>query len=316
VTVQGVKIVMAQRGSARRITWISALAACAITIAPGASAQDEGAPWWSRLQVPGPRMQASLLERVQEAPASAFDSGLPPIPLETWLFVTLAPRAEVARARFVDWSVTFCGAYAPDANPSIVTASGPELCAMGTVQLSAERSVQLVVNVADAVRDELTWRPMVPSLREVYIERMNDLTRIDSLDVPKLSDLRDMLQLPFDQWPQLDFDTKITWDPPRPVPGQSVRFSLVVRNTGKRSADRAWISILIGPCCDPHLEVHRDWFPKIAPGASVRVDWELPLPEGRATAMVSVRPGPSAKKVPYQESRSSVVLIPPRDSPQ
>jgi hypothetical protein len=124
-----------------------------------------------------------------------------------------------------------------------------------------------------------------------------------------------MLRLPFDEWPQLDFETKITWNPPKPVPGESVWFSVWVRNTGKRSADRAWVTILIGPCCDPHLEVHRDWFPKIAPGASARVDWELSLPEGRAIATVSVRPGPSAKKVPYLETRPSVVLVPPRDSP-
>jgi hypothetical protein len=164
--------------------------------------------------------------------------------LDTWLFVTLAPRVEVVRPRFVDWRVDFCGGYARGANPSIVSATGPELCAKGTVQFSAERSVQLVVNVANAVRDELTWRPMVPSLREVYIERMNELTRIDSLDVPKLSDLADMLQVPFGQWPPLDFDSEITWDPPTPVQGEDVRFSLLVRNIGKRSADRAWITIL------------------------------------------------------------------------
>jgi hypothetical protein len=120
-----------------------------------------------------------------------------------------------------------------------------------------------------------------------------------------------MLELPFDQWPQLDFDSAITWDPPRPVPGQSVRVSVLVRNTGKRSADRAWISILIAPCCDPHLEVRRDWFPKIAPGASVQVEWQLTLPEGRAIATVSVRPGPSAKQVreTHKERHASAVFV-------
>jgi hypothetical protein len=42
--LQGVKIVIAQRGCAWRITWISAFIACVIAIAPGASAQDERAP--------------------------------------------------------------------------------------------------------------------------------------------------------------------------------------------------------------------------------------------------------------------------------
>ena len=304
---------IAQRAFAWRITWISAFAACVIAIAAAASAQDGPAPWWSRLQVPNARVLAVLLDRVQHTPASAFDPGLPQVPLESWLFDALAWRAEVVRARFVDWSVSFCGGYAEGENPSIVTASGPELCAEGTVQFSGERSIHLVVKVADAVRDELTWRPIVPSLREIYIERMNGLSRIDSLDVPKIGDLPDMLQLPFDQWPQIDFDTTITWDPPKPLPGQSVRFSVLVRNTGKRSADRAWITLKIGPCCDNHLEVNRDWFPKIAPGGSARVDWEVPLPQGRGFVIVSVKPGPSAKKVPYRAKDPSVVMVPPRE---
>jgi hypothetical protein len=73
---------------------------------------------------------------------------------------------------------------------------------------------------------------------------------------------------------------------------------------------------LIAPCCDPHLELRREWFPKIAAGASVRVDWELPLPEGRALASASVRPGPSAKRTreTHREERSSAVSVgaPPR----
>jgi hypothetical protein len=292
--------------------FVSAFAACVIAIAPSASAQDER-PWWSGMPGPDPRLEAGLLERVRETPASAFERGLPPIPLETWLFITLAPRAEVVRPRFVEWrGVFFCLGYASGENPSIA-GPGPELCATGTVQFSAERSVKVVVKVADAVRDELRWRPIVPLLREVFIERMNGGTPIDSLDVPKLSDLPDKLELPFDEWPQLDFDTKITWDPPRPAPGQPVRFSLLVRNTGKRAADRAWITIQIQPCCDHRLDVYRNWFPKIAPGASVRVDWEVPLPEGRGGAIVTVKPGPSAKKIPYLEPRSSAVLIPPRE---
>jgi hypothetical protein len=92
-----------------------------------------------------------------------------------------------------------------------------------------------------------------------------------------------------------------------------VRFSAVVRNTGKRSADRAWITILISPRFDSHLEVHRDWFPRIAPGASVRVDWEVPLPDGVGGAIVSVRPGPSAKSIPFRKTRTAAALVPPRE---
>jgi hypothetical protein len=302
--------------SGRKKSWISAFAACAIAIAAGVSAQDKPDLWFEQMRLPSPEAQAILLDRVQQIPASAFDPGLPPTPLETWLFITLSPHAQVVNARFVDWLVFFCGPYAPGENPSIVLAGGPELCAIGTVQFSAERIVKLVVKVADAVRENMSWRPVFPSLKDVYVERIespNRPTRIDSLDVPKLGDLLEMLQLPFDKWPQVDFDTAITWDPPRPQPGRSVRFSLWVRNTGKRTADRAWITLWVAPCCDPKREVHRDWTPKLAPGESVRVDWEFPLPEGMAFASVSVRPSPSRKMVRFQERRSSEVQIPPRD---
>ena len=165
----------------------------------------------------------------------------------------------------------------------------------------------------------MNWRPTPPSLREVYIERVKErFTRLDSLDVPKLSGLTDLLQTPFEQWPKVDFESQITWDPPTPRPGDTVRVSISVRNTGRRSADRAWVKILIAPCCDHHLEVRRDWFPYLAAGQSARADVEVLLPEGRALALVSVRLGPSAKKVrerrPDMEKRPTQAAIgdPPR----
>jgi hypothetical protein len=166
------------------------------------------------------------------------------------------------------------------------------------VQVSADKNVHLVILVANAVRDVLEWRPTSPSLKEVYIEHVQErFTRLDSLDVPELSRLEDLLHTPFDQWPRVDFESQITWDPPMPSPGETVRVSISVRNTGKRVADWAWVNILISPCCDNHLEVRRDWFPYLAAGQSARVDFEVPLPEGRALAHVDVRLGPSEKKV-------------------
>jgi len=135
-------------------------------------------------------------------------------------------------------------------------------------------------------------------LREVYVERVEErFTRLDSLDVPALSDLTDLLQLPFDRWPKLEFETQIAWNPPMPLPGDIVRVSILVRNTGKRAADRAWVNVLIGPCCNTSLEVRRDWYPYLAAGQSVVADFDVAMPEGRGWAHVDVSLGPSAKRV-------------------
>jgi hypothetical protein len=298
--------VIAHRVLAGRTNSVIIIAAFVLAVAPATTAQDaDDAPWWTALPYPSPQTQATLLQNVQGMPASSFDPKLPPISIDAWLFLTLAPHVEVVHSRFVEWRVEFCGAYARGLNPSIVTASGPELCAKGTVQVSTEKNVHVVILVADAVRGTLEWRLTSPSLREVYIERVKErFTRLDSLDVPELTGLTDLLQTPFDQWPKVDFESQITWDQPKPVPGDTVRVSISVRNTGKRAADRAWVNILISPCCDAHLEVRRDWFPYLAAGQSVRVDFEVPLPEGRALVAVSVRLGPGAKMV--RETRRDI----------
>lgn len=284
---------------AGRTAIVIAIAAFVLGPAPSTIAQGaRGLPWWTALRDPTPAAKATLLQNVQAIPASNFDPKLPPISIDAWLFLALAPRVEVLRSPFVEWHVEWCGGYAAGANPSVVTATGPELCAKGTVQVSTERNVQIVIVVADAVRGALDWRPTPPSLREVYIERVKERFKLlDSLDVPQLSGLTDLLQTPFEQWPKVDFETQITWDPPMPLPGDTVRVSISVRNTGKRSANRAWVNILIAPCCDHHLEIRRDWFPYLAAGQSARADVEVVLPEGRAQALVSVKLGPSAKKV-------------------
>src|SRR5580765_6123831 len=97
--------------------------------------------------------------------------------------------------------------------------------------------VQIVIKVADAVRSGTTgglrWRPTQPSLRDLYIERLKGTARLDSLDVPTLGSLAQMLNIPFEQWPTMEFESTITWDPPTPVPGDTVRFNITVRNTGK-----------------------------------------------------------------------------------
>jgi len=90
--------------------------------------------------------------------------------------MALAHRVEVLRLRLVEWRVEFCGAYAAGANPSVVTATGPELCAKDTVEVSAERNVQIVILVADAVRGALDCGGRVerpPRSKDCDVRRAN-----------------------------------------------------------------------------------------------------------------------------------------------
>src|SRR5258707_358079 len=111
-----------------------AIAAFVLSAAPSARAQGTGAPWWHALPLPGDEAQAALLQNVVGMAASSLDPKLPSIPLDAWLFVTLAPRVEFMRPRFVEWRVDFCGAYARGANPAKVWSTGPELCVKGLVE--------------------------------------------------------------------------------------------------------------------------------------------------------------------------------------
>jgi hypothetical protein len=178
--------VIADRRRDARAVFVTAVTAFAIVAAPGTIAQGvRDIPWWHELQGPDGPTQTFLLQTVQGMPASAFDPKLPAIALDTWLRVTLAPVIEVSRPQPVEWRVSFC------LDPvSEIPGPGPELCAEGTARLSAEKTVQIVIVVADAVRSPTTdrpqWRPKRPTLRDVYIERLQGSTRVDSLDVPAL----------------------------------------------------------------------------------------------------------------------------------
>jgi hypothetical protein len=276
-------------GRYRRTVLVTAIAAFAIAVAPSTNAQDlHGVPWWNEIQQLDDATQASLLENVQATLVSEFDATLPAISLERWLSTTLSPVVEVINPQLVEWEPTIClDRY------STIPRSGPELCVQATVRLSADRNVQIVIVMAEADRHATTgrpeWRTTRPSLRDVYIERLEGSTRFDSLDVPSLGALPQMLNTPFAEWPMVDFETTVTWDPPNPAPGDNVRFSISVRNTGRRSLDRAQVDIAITPCC-ANADVRQQWFPRVAAGQSVRVGGTIFLPEGKAMGSVTVGP--------------------------
>jgi hypothetical protein len=92
-------------GLTGRAIIVIAIAVFVLAVAPGTTAQDARDPiWWTKLPYPTPQIQAALLQNVQGMPASSFDPKLPPIPLDAWLFATLAPREDL-RSPFVEWRV-------------------------------------------------------------------------------------------------------------------------------------------------------------------------------------------------------------------
>ncbi len=277
-----------RRGRYTRTVFGTAIAAFVIARATSTIAQDvRDVPWWHELEMPDGPTQASFLETAQAMPASAFDPQLPAIPLERWLWLTLAPVVEVLHPQLVEWRVNTC------LDPrSEIPDLGSQLCAEGTVRLSAERNVRIVITIAEGVRNppgRPQYLPTGPSLRDVYIERLKESRRLDSLDVPTLGGLPQLLKVPFEKWPAVNFESTITWDPPNPAPGDTVRFSISIRNTGPRSVDRALVNIMIGRCCD-NVTVRHEYAPRLVAGQSARIDGAVLLPEGRAIATVSVKP--------------------------
>lgn len=258
--------------------------------------EDSGDLSWKRgLQVPNDRTQALLLQAAQATPVSTFDSTLPPVPIADWLFLALAPHVQVERPQSSFWSVTFC-----DDLRAAAPGPGPELCAEATYHVTADRDLRLHIVVATAVRNlptgRVAWQPVAPSLRDVYFERADEAPPRDSLDVPTLSKITDLVNVPTIDWPGADFTSAVSWEPVRPAPGETVRFHIRVRNTGRRSVDRALVDILIAPCCD-NVEWRRTWFPHLAVDEEAGLDWDVPLPQGMATAVVSVRVAPQGRPV-------------------
>jgi len=145
---------------------------------------------------------------------------------------------------------------------------------------------------------------------------MEGLVRvIDSLDVGKLADLPERLRLPFKQWPTIDLKSAIVWSPKAPSPGDVVRFTIAVANAGRRDADRAAVSILIGiPQAngDELKEIRREWFPRIAAGTEQRLDISATLPRGDAMVGVHVnsQTNKRVREINVEDNDSVAVLLP------
>jgi len=253
--------------------------------------------------------QERLVGYLKQVPVSDLDPRLPGTPLEQWLFERFGLRMAANRTAIADWSLGFCEERAsaiPGAGPDLcVEVSVPLLTELGAPQgggppiLLGQRVIKLSIAVANGVyvsSGRTGWTLIPAQLRRIYIDRVEDVRHIDSLDVKSLVELDGQLALPFDEWPAVDFKSAIAWAPEKPLPGNTVTFKITVENTGKRDAERASVHFLLGiwlPCCGESVkEIRREWFPHIPAGSSASFEISALLPRGDAIAHVAVSTGP------------------------
>lgn len=252
--------------------------------------------------MPAAPMWAAAVERVRTMPASQLDPALPSMTVDEWLFATLGGLTEVPRAQVAYWRPSGCDDWEGN-RPGF----GRTLCVEAVAQIDAQKTVHLEFAAGmwiDEPGGRGRWRLVSPSLRDVYVERLDGLTRVDSLDT-SVTNLAGALKVPFDQWPKSDLYTTITWTPRAPAPGQTVTFTIEAGNEGGRNVDRAWLTLMIAPCCVNGREVHAEWFPHLAAGQSTRFSMDVVLPEGLATAMVSIGPFRDQKVVRESNPKSN-----------
>ncbi len=231
----------------------------------------------------------ALVNRVKRMPVSALDRRLPRIPFERWLREVLEAYVPYIRENFGAWGLSYCDEPAA-AFPTV----GADLCVEIGVDLLEKKSVNVIVGVAAGSTSygQTSWKEIAPVVRTIHIGRRDEKGDHDSLDVKTLSDLEAQARLPIEQWPAVDLKTTISYTPSRPSPGQVVRFTITISNSGPRDADRAHADIYIGIPDEAQnmKEIRRDWFPRVPSGKTVSVDISATLGRGDATIIVNTTP--------------------------
>ena len=236
----------------------------------------------------GADWQTVVRENARAVSAADLDSRLPAIRLDHWLLVTFAQLVENPLGDVASWELEFCAQR--HALPSVVV----DACVESVLRISADRTVHIMLIVGtlepgtEDVSDLLNarWQLIRPTLREIYIEALEDGRPVDSLDVPALGDIQKMLEVPVGSWPAVDLRSKITWTPATALPGDTVQITVWVANVGRRRAEPARVNILLGPCCESYRNI--EWFPIVGPGEAVRLDRNVLLPEGMGLMSAAV----------------------------
>jgi uncharacterized repeat protein (TIGR01451 family) len=254
------------------------------------------------LELPTDDAEAALLAYVRNTPASNLDAGLPQLELDSWLTATLLPYN--ANAAPVEWRLDQCEDLTSD-----IPWYAAELCTEATVPVSGEKTLTLILAVGDwreASDGRSGWVVHPPAIRDLFIQ-----TAANSLDIQSLSELTTAFNLPVDRWPTVEFELAVDASPLRALPGEIVTFRVQVRNTGKRNAQRAEVTlgVSIGDTPDEAKSYDYQWFPAIPAGRTVALELPIGLPKGRGVFHASVNAFSSRKRFKERDtSRNSMFL--------
>jgi len=153
--------------AAVRSNFVSASVILALAVPCAAAAQSGSEAAMRRnLDDPGEAVDTFLISSVRGMLASTFDSALPPVSIDDWLFVALAPKIDIPRQRSTSWTTTFC----PD-RQSAIPGPGAELCVEAGIPTAPDRTVHILFAVAKLVvtGSARAWRRTDASVRDIYV---------------------------------------------------------------------------------------------------------------------------------------------------
>jgi hypothetical protein len=250
--------------------------------------------------------ERAILAYVRNTPAFNLDAALPPLELDQWLTATLLSYN--MHAAPVEWQLDRCEDFTSD----LPGYSSSELCVEATsanISQSEEKTLTLILAVgvwwqASDGRSEWVVRP--PAIRDLFIQ-----TDTNSLDIRSLSELTTAFNLPVDRWPTVELEVAVDASPLRALPGEIVTFTIQVRNTGKRDAQRAEITFFasVGDTPDDLKRSDFQWFPAIAAGGRVAVELPVALPEGRGVFHASVDAFRSRKRFKERDTSRNRIFL-------
>jgi hypothetical protein len=259
----------------------------------------------------------SVAERVL---ASQLDEALPAIPLVDWIKTTLQTDREVR------WVQTACPATNEDVDtsrterPVCMLAIASRLEIVDLRRRQTDPTVSISIRLGTGNPNSGVWQRERPRVEDAFIEREGD-----SLSVPRLRDLPELLQLPPSRWPKAALSVvpeDIRCDSALPKPGDRVRCQATIRNRGSVEA-LARVSVgIVARNSDMGLgqELRGS---TIRPNDQVVVSWDWVWPKGDAWSVsVSVDlhtpHGYGGYRMPMRErnvqDNRAYVMVPSRKS--
>jgi hypothetical protein len=217
--------------------------------------------------------------------ASELDPALPAIPIGDWI------KSTVQTVREVGWIQTGCPATTervdgPQEKRAVcMLAIASQLEIVGFRREQIEPIVSISIRLGTGNPNLGVWQLERPRVEDAFIEREGD-----SLSVPRLRELPQLLRLPLSQWPKSELSVApedIRCDNTAPRPGDRVRCQATVHNRGPVEAIVRFTASLLASHTDLSGTV-QSFQPTIRPNDQAILTWDWVGPEGN-TWSLSVR---------------------------